>query len=161
MRGQSSVVILFIIILIFGMMFLFLLTFTKSPGDSEYTQLYTTNLLLSIVNTETGDTPYQTCGTIKKLLTCATTNSNYQCGGMSCDVRVEGFIKSYLSNSSGVTNKALSHMIVAETSGNEFKAGDLGIEILKVKKTVISERLSVALGGSFYTTDVRLIVVER
>jgi hypothetical protein len=75
-------VLLFLVVVIFGMLFLFILSFAEVLSQGENTETYLNNLLLSVVRTDTGYTDDR-CKLISDSIACAFQSPSYDCGGTS------------------------------------------------------------------------------
>jgi hypothetical protein len=100
MKGQTSMAVIVIAIVLLVFLTIFLLTTTEPAGNAEakleYRNLFATNMLLSILNTETAD-----CGSLSDML-----KTEYLGGGTCGDefgVRIEKYVE-FLLIASGHTD---------------------------------------------------------
>lgn len=167
MRAQSGFVMVFLLILVIGFMVLFLVSISSVVKNTEYTQLYTTNFLLSILKSDTGFTD-PNCKLVSDALYCSFTSSEYLCGssGKTCGDVAKEAVDTYLDYDTGIAKKSFRHLLIAEpespwypVSGGipiKFEVGDTSIQDLRSKKTVQNE----ILGSGSRLLNVRLFVVD-
>ncbi len=81
-KGQTSMIAIVLIIIIFMAIGIFLLISSIKPEYDEYYNLYAHNLLLSVLRSNTGYGGY--CDTISSTLACAYMTSYRRCGDTDC-----------------------------------------------------------------------------
>ena len=81
-KGQTSMILIVLIVMIFMAIGIFLLISSIKPEYDEYYNLYAHNLLLSVLRRSTGYGGY--CDTISSTIACAYMTSYRQCGGTNC-----------------------------------------------------------------------------
>jgi len=77
-KAQTTIILMFMVVLIFGMLFVFLFSFAESVSSQEHMEKYTYNLLLSLVRTDTGFTD-DNCKTISDSIHCALLQPTVTC----------------------------------------------------------------------------------
>ena len=77
-KAQTTMVLLFLVVLIFGMLFIFMLSFAETVGQEEYTQNYLSSLLLSLVRTDTGYND-ENCKLISDTIACSFISPTFDC----------------------------------------------------------------------------------
>lgn len=77
-KAQTTMVLMFLVLIIFGMLFIFLLSFSEL-GQEDYVEQYVGDLLLSVIRTDTGYTD-EYCALIQDAMASAFTRSTYKCG---------------------------------------------------------------------------------
>src|SRR3989338_556469 len=85
LKGQSMLltIVLVIFILIGG--FAFLASTIKPERNEEYNKVFTTNLLVSVLATDTGYTDFpDKCRTFGDILLCAHDTPSFKCGSETC-----------------------------------------------------------------------------
>ncbi len=80
--GQTSMILIVLIIIIFMGVGIFLLISSIKPEYEEYNNLYAHNLLLSVLRRNTGYGGY--CDTVSSTVACAYMTSYRNCGGTNC-----------------------------------------------------------------------------
>jgi len=98
LKAQTSTLLIVIVIIIFGIIGIFLLNISRQIDFDEYTNLYTNNLLLAMLRTDTGYTDSE-CKLVSDLLTCSYFTPNFQCGGSgpACLDLANDTISNYMS----------------------------------------------------------------
>jgi len=166
MRAQSGFVMIFLLILILIFVVLFLVTIGSTMKNTEYTQLYSTNLLLSILRSDTGY-PDPECKLVSDAIYCTFMNSEHICSGsgLSCKEVAEENVRYYLDYDNGIAKKSYKHLIIAEPdwtaidgSGQiiRFAVGDEDLLNPRGKKTAVNE----IVGSGSYILNIRLLVTE-
>ncbi|MBU0530708.1 MAG: hypothetical protein ABIH52_03340 [Candidatus Aenigmatarchaeota archaeon] len=169
MRGQSSFVMIFLLIMVVGFIILFLFSFVGTVKDTEYTQLYTTNLLLSMMRSDTGYTD-PNCRLVSDALYCGFKSTYFKCGdsGKTCYEVAYETIESYLDNKTGIAKKSFRHYLFVEPQDWQpvyrpgepitFEIGDeeIGARTFRGKRTSENE----LIGSGFEILNVRLFVTE-
>jgi len=80
--GQTSMILIVLIIIVFMAIGIFLLISSIKPVNDDYYNLYAHNLLLSVLRRNTGYSGY--CDTISSTVSCAYMTSYRTCGGVEC-----------------------------------------------------------------------------
>jgi hypothetical protein len=85
LSGQTTMIAIVLIILVFGVVVLFLSSFVGFQSQEDYLNLYTGNALISILRTDTGYTNHpESCGRIIDVLFCSEYTPSFRCGGTEC-----------------------------------------------------------------------------
>jgi hypothetical protein len=82
LAGQTSMILIVLIIIIFMAIGIFLLISSIKPVNDDYYNLYAHNILLSVLRRNTGYSGY--CDTVSSTVSCAYMTSYRNCGGMEC-----------------------------------------------------------------------------
>lgn len=82
MAGQTSMLLIVLVIVIFMVIGVFLLISSIKPVNNEYYNLYAHNLILSVLRRNTGYGGY--CDTISSTISCAYMTPYRNCGGFEC-----------------------------------------------------------------------------
>jgi|GEM_PF-1322107 len=154
-KAQTSVILIVLIIIIFGGLTVFLLTFAQTLGRPEYTRLYATNIILSVMRTDTGFTDSK-CKLVSDAMTCAFFESDWKCGGNgpTCLDLVNETIREQVEGFE-LIQKSYRYLFIAapirlDPSSGEYvdilnprtgeplriKVGDLSLETARVNKIV-------------------------
>jgi len=135
-KAQTTMVLLFLVVIIFGMLMLFLFSFAETLGQTEYVPKYINNLLISIVRTDTGYTG-SNCKLISNALGCTFLQPTDYCEGSAercADVarsRIEYYIDKF-----EIVKESFRYLFKVEPSwwakiGDEtivFEVGDPTVE---------------------------------
>lgn len=81
-KGQTSAILIVLIILIFMGLAVFLIFSSMGDTHDEYQNLYVHNLLLSVLRRNTGYGGY--CETVSSTISCAYMTPQRSCGGEPC-----------------------------------------------------------------------------
>ncbi|RLI96665.1 MAG: hypothetical protein DRO99_04075 [Candidatus Aenigmatarchaeota archaeon] len=174
-KGQTSVILILFIIVIFGGLAVFLLTFAKTFGQPEYMNLYTHNLLLSVMRTDTGYTDSR-CRLVSDTMSCAFFESDWRCGGNGprCRSLINTTITGYISEFE-LIQKSYRYLLIAKPeylSGGEvinpvtnqplrIKIGDLSLEEERVNKIVANEQIQKTTSSGPIIIKVQLILSQK
>ena len=82
-KGQTTMIFIILIIIIFLGMASFLLSLGRTVSQSEYLNLFAHDLLSSLLKTDTGPTD-PSCKTVSDVLACSFLSPTYVCGGQDC-----------------------------------------------------------------------------
>jgi hypothetical protein len=150
-------ILIVLLIVIFAGVAVFLLTFASTIKQTEYTRLYATNLLLSVMRTDT-DYMDSKCKQISDVVTCAFFESDWKCGGdgPTCLNLANNTIKDSIDRFQ-LIQKSYRYLFIVKpvrfdpTSGNymdvinprtneplRIKVGDLSLESERTGKIVES-----------------------
>jgi hypothetical protein len=98
-KAQTSMILLILIIIIFAALAIFLFSLAETVSPKDYMNMYTHNLLLSILRADTGSHDPE-CKYVSDLISCSFfMPSTYQCSGldMTCQELAESRIEYYMS----------------------------------------------------------------
>jgi hypothetical protein len=169
-KGQTTMVFMILIIIIFVGMGVFLLSLAKNVSQSEYINLYTHNLLSSILKTETGFS-MPPCRTVSDLLACSFLSPSYMCGSEDCFTLANSTVNEYVSQF-GFIKEGFNYLFIVKPSGftasleedvrpHTVKIGELSLERKKTEKFTANERIQMVLGENPYFLDIRLIIARK
>ena len=84
-KAQTNMILIILVIVVFGGLVLFLLSFARTVSQDEYMNLYAHNLLVSVLRTDTGYTDID-CKLTSDVIRCGFFSSDYRCGeqGPNC-----------------------------------------------------------------------------
>jgi hypothetical protein len=155
MKAQTSAILIILILIIFGGLVVFLLTFAQNLSRPEYTRLYATNIILSVMRTDTGYMDSR-CRLVSDAVSCAFFESDWRCGGdgPTCLDLVNATIKDQIDDFE-LIQKSYRYLFIAgpvrlDTNTGEYvdilnprtseplriKVGDLSLETGRVNKIV-------------------------
>jgi len=77
-KAQSTIILIVLVLIVFGGLAVFLITFAQTIKQPEYTRLYATNIMLSVMRTDTGYTDSR-CKQISDVVSCAFFESDWRC----------------------------------------------------------------------------------
>lgn len=170
--GQTSMIMIVLVIIIIVGFSVFLLSIARNVPSSEYTDLYANNLLLSLMRSDTGYTDSR-CKLVSDTLSCAFFESDWNCGGRGprCLDLINETVKQHIGSFS-LVQKSYDYLFIARPeylSGGDvinpvtgeplrIKVGDPSIEERKSKKIVASEQIQkfTALGPMVITAQLYL-----
>jgi hypothetical protein len=158
MKGQSSMAVIVIAVVLIVFLAMFLLTTTDTSGNAdaklEYKKLFATNTLLSILNTETPD-----CGSMSDMLKAASNFGGGKCADTEFGERIEGYVD-FLLLSSGHTD--YDWQIVASPNnfdGTEYTWGKDGLKDKENARGRWDARTMLTSGGSII--DVKIYMKTK
>ena len=168
-------ILIVILILIFGGLAVFLLTFAKTFSQTEYTNLYVHNLLLTVMRTDTGYTDSR-CRLVSDTLGCAFFESDWKCGGSGprcldlANETVRQDVESF-----EMIQKSYRYLFIAKPeylAGGEImnpvtneplriKIGDASLENEKAGKVVANEEVQKSSARGPIVIRAQLIVSQK
>jgi len=167
MKGQSGFVMIFLLVILVMFIFVFMLSFVGTVRNTEYTQFYTTNLLISIMRADTGETD-PSCRYVADAIYCSFISPSYICGttGVTCGEIARNTIDNYLDYDTSIVKKSFKHYLIAEPEGSwnpvysignpiTFSAGDISV-MDERRKTAANE----FVGSGLQILNLRLFVAE-
>lgn len=152
LKGQSMLLTITLVILILVAGFAFLAsTILKPERNEEYNRLFASNLLTSLLKTDTGYTDFpDKCKTVADILLCAHDTPSFKCGSDTCANAVQ---KTDLYLSKSLTSRPnLDYYFKYGT--NEF-----GNKKIAGKDTAIQQRTRITKGSSIL--DVVLYIGDK
>lgn len=165
MKGQTTAVMIVLVVIIFGGLVLFLLSFARVLAPSpEYENLYVHNLLVTTLNTDTGYLESD-CKTMSDLFMCAFT-TNIVCGdsGQRCLDILDELLPYYLDKFEE-ERPGHSYLFVAEPGTPNWRPldpntgrpmriviGNESLEDAKIEKLSANERIQK--GGNILNVQV-------
>lgn len=168
-KGQTTMIVLVLVIVIFFGMITFLLSLAETVSQSEYLNLYTHQLLSAMLKADTGylDT---NCRTIADTLACAYFSPAYVCGGVQdCNSLAHDSVEESIAKFD-VIKQGFRHYLTVEPEGltvivgggiQSVEVGDLSLRDERTDKFIASERIVGIFGGESYILDVTLTVAEK
>jgi hypothetical protein len=171
-KAQTSMILLVVILIIFAALAIFLMSLAETVSPKEYMNMYTSNLLLSILRADTGSHDPE-CRYVSDLISCSFfMPSSYQCPGlgMSCRELADSRIDYYMSKYAGM-QQSFRYLLtvkprgfVAKEDGGEGLAlefGDPSLKEEKVQKWAANELIQrVSRMTEYYLTVNLLISVD-
>jgi len=168
-KGQTTMIFLLLIVIIFVGMGAFLLSVARTVSQSEYLNLYTTNLLLSVMRADTGFTDPK-CKTVSDTLACAFLSPSYACGSESCLTLSDSLVNDYMQQF-GIIKKGFGYFLAVETEGfvvrdpsgnlRVVEIGDPSLKNAKTEKFTATERIQDILEGRSYILTVKLTIAKK
>jgi hypothetical protein len=170
-KGQTTMVLIMLVILLFAGTAIFLLTFAKSISQTDYMNLYVHSLLLTLMRSDTGYTD-PNCKLFSDVLSCAFFSPEYVCSqnGPSCLELANRTATGYIERFSTI-KKSYRYLLVVEPQGfnvlgpdgEPFKIniGDLGVAAGRQTKYTANEQMRKATSTGVYNLNARLIIMTR
>ncbi|RLJ09936.1 MAG: hypothetical protein DRP15_01835 [Candidatus Aenigmatarchaeota archaeon] len=142
-KAQTSAILIILVIVIFIGVAVTLLQLAKTVSKEEYINLYTGNLLRSVLKTDTGHTQPE-CRKVSDLLACAFFTPTYRCSPEEppCLELANETITNYMSKFDMI-RKNFNYLFKVESEGF-IAATDSGIIDIKIG----DERLDIRRGDS-------------
>jgi hypothetical protein len=173
MSGQSTVFLILLVIMLFAGTAVMLLTFAKTINQSDYINMYTHNLLLSILRSDTGYSD-PNCKLVSDAIICAFFSPNAVCRGgtTTCLEVAKSAITDYVGRFSSVkksyryllTVQPSGFTMIDENTGEPFtiSVGDSSISSVRNQtKYTANEQLRKAATTGVFNIDVKLTVVPK
>jgi len=166
-KAQTNMILIIIVIIIFGGVVIFLLGFAKTISQAEYMNIYTHNLLLSVMRTDTGYTDAN-CKLVSDAISCAFFVKT-QCGGTgpSCISLANETVTDYMSRFE-LIKKGFRYLLKVTPEGftprsepYEIEIGDKGLDTEKTEKFVANERIQKTMDIGQLNLKVQLIIAKR
>lgn len=167
-QGQTTMIFIVLIIIIFLGMGVFLLSLAQTVSQSEYINLYTHNLLSSLVKTDTGYTD-ASCKTVADLLSCSFLSPTHICGTQDCFSLSEQTVNSYMEQFAFI-KEGFRYLLIVESVGftalpqgvpHKVEIGDPSLKEEKIEKITANERIQKVVGGNPYLLNIRLIIAKK
>jgi hypothetical protein len=168
-RGQSSIIILLVVIMLFVGVVVFLLNLAGTVNREEFTNLYVNNLLLSVMRTDTGYTD-SNCKLVSDLVFCAYFTPEWECGGKSCLRLANETMQEYMAIFGNET-KSMRYLFTATPEFAAFSSGepislDIGDTALKSSKDSVKRYsypivITKTVGLNQHTLKVQLAVAKK
>lgn len=162
-KGQTTIVLIVLLIVIFGGIVLFLLSFAQSISRVEQTNLYVHNLLLSTLRTNTPHYTDPDCFLVSDLVHCAYYKPSWICGNgyRNCFDEANTTIAGYMAQFEEF-NKNYRYLFLVEPETSiireeEILIGDASLAEERTEKIVANERIQKGMN----ILNVRLIVAKR
>ncbi len=172
MRAQTSTMLLLVLLLIFIGVITILLGLSNVIKNDDYSDLYTNNLLLSLMRTSTGYT--DRCESMSDLLGCAFLTPSRRCGNSDkgCLELANETIRNYMQILNENINKNIDYYLTARSYGSEWtpigdqgeirlRFGDPLLETKKIPKRTASTIIQTTYEGNEYQIEVTLLVAYK
>ncbi len=167
MKGQTNMILLLLVLLIFIGMVIMLISLSKTVVREEYSDLYANNMLLSLLRTSTGYN--HPCETVSETVACAFLTPGYVCEGasdspVSCSDLANETIRERMEKMPGNMRYYLSVRskggVEAFDEGNiiRLKYGDPSLERDRISKKVARTVIHKVRKGTEYSIEVVLML---
>ncbi|MBL7160867.1 MAG: hypothetical protein ISS93_03400 [Candidatus Aenigmarchaeota archaeon] len=166
--GQTTIIFILIVIVIFAGMAVFLLSLAETVSQSEYITLYTYNLLSSLLKTDTGQTAFS-CKTVSDVLACSFLTPTYVCGNQDCFNFADETINARMDQFA-VVKEGFRYLLTVEPEGfvslpygspYTIEIGDSSLKEEKIEKITARERIQKVLDGKPYLLTVTLTLAKK
>ncbi|MCK4497175.1 MAG: hypothetical protein KAU24_03210 [Candidatus Aenigmarchaeota archaeon] len=171
-KAQTSMILLVIVIIIFAALGIFLFSLAQTVSPKDYMNMYTHNLLLSILRADTGSHDPE-CKYVSDLISCSFfMPSTYQCSGldMTCQELAQSRIDYYMSKYADL-QKSFRYLLTVNPKGFLAKTpegealriefGDSSLKDEKVQKWSANELIQRVSGMTEYYLTVNLLISVR
>ena len=173
LRGQTTMVLILLVILLFAGTAIFLLTFAKTVSQNDYMNLYAHNLLLSLMRSDTGYTD-PNCKLVSDALACAFFSPDYLCGkgseAVSCLSLANRTATDYIERFSMI-KKSYRYLLIVEPQGFtvlgpdglpfKISIGDAGVALGRQTKYSANEQMRKATATGVFNLNARLIIMTK
>ncbi len=173
LRGQTTMVLIFLVLLLFAGTAIFLLTFAKNISQTDYMNFYVHNLLLTLMRSDTGYGD-PNCKLVSDALSCAFFSPEYVCSGgaesLSCLELANSTATGYIERFS-VVKKSYRYLLIVEPQGftvlgldgEPFKIsiGDTGVAAGRQTKYTANEQMRKAMSSGVYNLNAKLIIMSK
>ena len=145
--------------MIFGGLALFLLSLAGTVGQEDYMNIYTHNMLLTLLRTSTGEGG-RMCSEVSDLVTCSVVGLSCS-SGVSCRVLSDSLVYGYMNTMQSIKPAYDWYLGVYDTNDYEVLSfGNNDIPNLKTKKYSATESVYYYLGTSETVYNVRLMLAK-
>jgi hypothetical protein len=168
-KGLTSMILIVLLLAVFAGLAIFLLGFMQTVSQKDYLNLYTHNLLLSIMRTDTGYTD-NNCKLVSDLVSCTFFFTDWVCGDSrrTCSDIANETITGYMEEFE-LIKKNFRYLFSVETEGFVarnaageplvFEVGDKSLKTSKIEKFTANERvLKVTTAGQQFFLKVQMIL---
>lgn len=168
-KAQSSMILLVLVIVIFAAVAVFLFSLAETVSPKQYMNMYTSNLLLSILRADTGLNDPE-CKYVSDLISCAYFQpSNYRCSGstITCREFAQSQIDFYMSKYAE-TQQSFRYLltvspkgfIARDPEGQAFKLefGDLTLKGDDVQVWAANQLIQKVSGATEHYLTVNLLI---
>ena len=156
-KAQSSLLMIVFVIMIFAGLGLFLLSIGQTVEQSDYMNIYTHNLLLTLLRSDTGENSRE-CKYVSDAIACAVTSATCFCEeGLASRT-----INSYMESMETLKPTYDWHISVTDSNDNEkLSYGNSNLPRTRTKKWSATESIIEIVGvrESIYT--VTLILAQK
>ncbi|MBI2675950.1 MAG: hypothetical protein HYX24_05800 [Candidatus Aenigmarchaeota archaeon] len=167
-RGQTNMIIAVVAIAVFVSVAVFLFSALKAPPNSEYINVYSHNLLISVLRADTGYLD-SACKTVEDAITCVYTEPiTYLCdSSIGCRKLAEDKIAEYMSKNTFLGRKYRYLFNVGlegkpSSPGSILNFGDSRLEREKIEKTSADVTIQkITRSGKALTFNVKLMLATE
>ncbi len=170
--GQTNMILIVILLLMFIVLALFLLSLARPVSQEDYMKLYVNNLLLSVMRTDTGFSD-SNCRLISDATACAFILPDWRCGdsGLTCLELANDSLSDYMG-SYELISKNYRYLFVITSEGfisrtgyeqgegMRLVIGDQSLESASSKRTS-TYVIQKSLAGSQYNIRVLLKLARK
>lgn len=168
-KAQTSMILLILVIIIFAALAIFLFSLAETVSPRDYMNMYTHNLLLSILRADTGSHDPE-CKYVSDLISCSFfLPSTYQCSGLNatCQELAQSKIDYYMSKYASLQQSfrylltVTPKSFIARTPEGEalkIEFGDPSLMDEKVQKWSANELIQRVSGMTEYYLAVNLLI---
>ena len=155
MKAQTSLMLIVVLILVFIGLAVFLLSFASTLDQQDYFNLYTNNMIITVMRSDTGYHDSK-CRLVSDAVSCAFFSPQWRCGGdgPTCTEVANDTISRYIE-SFELIQQSYRYLYIAKPeylSGGEvldpvtdqplrIKIGDLALEAERVNKLVANQQI--------------------
>jgi hypothetical protein len=168
MKAQTNMILIVILVLVFLGIAVMLLSLSQTVSQEDYLNLYTHNLLLSMMRSDTGYNSYD-CKLVSDAVFCAFTLTDKPCGGgVTCHELAEQSITHYTDEFSQDISQNYRYLLEVTPSfcsrGDEgcrsMEFGDSGV-LAAEDKWVANSAIQKSMSGTTYNIKVRLYMARK
>ena len=166
-KAQTNMIMLVILLLVFIGIVLILFSLSRTVSQEDYMNLYTHNLMLSLMRTDTGYSGSD-CKLISDAVFCAFNRVNYTCGsrGVTCHEVANQSLARYM-DAFGEISKNYRYLLVVTpvfcSLGDEgcrhLDFGDSEVADLE-RKWVANSAIQKSMAGKPHNIKIRLYVAR-
>jgi hypothetical protein len=157
-KGQSSIVMMVLVLVVFGGLAVFLLSMAQTVSQEDYMNIYAHNMLISLMRTNTGEGGE--CTLVSDTLSCASFGMICD-SGRDCSIVAGDKVNEFMNYMNDIKTTYDWHIGVYDK--NDFLLLELGDSQLvgkKTKKWTASETVYDVIGVTHNTFNVRLILAR-
>jgi len=161
MKAQSSVIMILFVIMIFAGLALFLLSLARTVGQEDYMNMYTHNLILSLLRADTGEKGE--CKYVSNTITCAAYGGVCDPpSSFDCDDFANQMVNEYMNIMSEM--KPTYEWYIGVYDDRDFEIMSFGnptLPNMKTKKWSASEVIYQSTGLSQNIYTINLILAKK
>jgi hypothetical protein len=158
-KAQSSVILILLILIIFVGLGVFLLSLVETVSQEDYMNIYTHNMIISLLRTDTGRGGE--CKYVSDVIICGSYGM-FCDSGFQCKDVAEEKVNFYMNAMNEI--KSIYDWYIGVYDKNDFKLMEFGDESLvkrKTKKWSASETIYKIIGMTEDTYTVMLILAKK
>jgi len=156
-RGQTSIIMLLLVIMVFGALGIFLLSLVQNVSQDDYMNIYTHNILISLLRTDTDNKG--NCREISDIITCAAYGGLCDSGG-TCKTLASETIPYYMDK---ILDKKPYEWYIGVYNNDDYRLIGFGNSQLlekKTKKWSASQAVYQTTGFKEVVYNVRIILAR-